>query len=262
MCPSVSSIGDRIFVVWNSDRRFGDFDIFLCEFDGENCLSTQCIARQDTPEFNPSVTAYRGWHLSSLGYTENLMVAWESVEEGRVVCHFSTAHTLKPAPQLQEFHLEERQNTDLCFPVGCYVSRYKPLNKILKNDLWLVWQCSEPISRKSDIQCKDRSSDEIPISVTDDFSRNERPQIVEFKGIQMEVKRVEEFTTSAWKGKRFLDIRSKGGVRKIIVDVSNWMDRLFHRHIGSRDVIIGVSASLLAYVLLHFLETFLSFFFG
>jgi len=110
MCPSVSSIGDRIFVVWNSDRRFDDFDIFLCEFDGENCLSTQCIARQDTPEFNPSVTAYRGWHLSSLGYAEDLMVAWESVEEGRVVCHFSTARTIMKIGYLHgKRHLPSRR---------------------------------------------------------------------------------------------------------------------------------------------------------
>ncbi|MGD2249212.1 MAG: sialidase family protein [Candidatus Methanofastidiosia archaeon] len=282
MCPSVSSINDRIFVVWRSDRRFGDFDIFFCEFDGKDWLSVQCIASREGPEWNPSITAYRGWHLSSLGYAEDLTVAWESIKEGRRVCYFSTVNFVRDTPHIKDLHLEKQRNTDVRFPSASLISKHKILSKILRNDLWLVWQCGEIGRGKSNIWYKNENNDGIP--VTDNFSRNERPQIIEFdekiwifwdsngggneRGIYYKYMSrkdipfwlsIYSYVLAVCWALFFLDIRSKGDVRKFILELGNWVDNLFYRHVGLRDVIIGVAASLLAYILLHFLGTFLGY---
>ena len=150
------------------------------------------------------------------------------------------------------------------------------MSKILRSDLWCVWQYGEAENRKSNITCKNMLD---IIDVTDGLSRNERPQIVEFKGkiwifwdsngggnergiyykclerrsIPFGLKGYSYILGVCWV-LFFLDIRSKGGVRKLMTELGIWTDSLFKRHIGLRDVIIGVAASLLTYILLHFLD--------
>ena len=279
MCPSVSSIQNRILVVWQSDRRSGNFDIFFCEFDGENWSSVQCIANEDAPERNPSITTHGGWHLASLGSVENIAIAWESKEEDCYMCHFSTLASVEDIP-----HIENQMNIDTRFPSACYVTRHTILRRILPNDLWLVWQCSEHGSRTSNILCKNRNNEK---QITDDFSHNERPQIIEFKekiwifwdstgggnGRGIYYKSMSKREIPFWLSTYsyiiavswvlfFLDIRSKGGVRKQVLELSKWIDNLFTRHIGLRDVLIGVAASILTYVILQFLGMSFGYFFG
>lgn len=278
MHPSVSSIGDRIFVVWQSDGRSNNFDIFFGEFDGKRLLSAQCIANQDVPEYHPSIAAYREWCLASMGYEENITVAWESKMEGCYACYFSTVNPSNI------FLVEKQQNTDICYPSMCYVSRHNMLSNIWPKDLWFVWQYNEIWSKKSNILCRSRQNEK---PITDDFSHNEKPEIIEFddkiwifwdsdgggdekgifykymyrKNIPLWLSIYSYVLAVCWV-LFFLDIRSKGGVRNLMLELSKWIDELFSRHIGLRDVIIGVAASLLTYIFLQIFGMFFGYFFG
>jgi len=288
--PIASSAGDRIFIVWICEEESGSSNIFFCEFDGKECLRVLPLADEGTPrpKWNPSIAAYRGWHLTSLGYTEKLMIAWESIAEGYFVCQFKTVNISENIFDQNEFSLDDiwikkQQGTDFHYPCMSYISRHPILKKVLPNESWCIWQYSESGCRESNIQCKNRSGE---IQVTDDLSFNGRPQIVEFKG------KVWIFWDSGGGNERgiyfkclyrkeiplwltiysyvlalcwvlyFWDVRSRGGVRKLMMTFSMWIDELFHEHVGLRDVIIGVAASLLTYILLHFLGTFLNYLAG
>ena len=144
ICPSVSSIGDRIFVVWKCEES-GDSNIFLCEFFGRPCDKKLPIADQNspTPKWNPSLATYRGWNLASLGYSEELVISWESIEEGYHVCHFKTVdfsedifHSDKL--YLDEFYTAKLQNMNISYPAASFISRHPVLGKILRSDLWCL----------------------------------------------------------------------------------------------------------------------------
>ena len=290
-CPTACSIGDRIFVVWRREGESGSSNILFCEFDGKKCLKELPISNEDDPKpkWYPSIAAYKGWHVGSLGHMEELVIAWESIEKGHHICQLKTMNipqdiTNQEELDLDEFCTEKQQGIDFSFPTAIYVSRHPILRKILPNELWYVCQYKEVESRKFNIQCQSRNN-EIPI--TNDLSLNERPQIVEFKGKVwifwdsngggnergiyfkcLKRREIPFWLTSysyvlavCWV--LFLwDLRSKGGVRKRILEFSVWIDGLFHRHIGLRDVLIGVFASLLTYILLHFMGTFLNYISG
>lgn len=279
MCPSVSSAGNRVFVVWQSDRRSGNFDIFSCEIDGQTLSSVQCIAYQETSEWNPSIAAFKGWYLASLGNVEDSTTAWEFKEEDCYACCFSPVNSKGDL-----IYLGNQQNTDIRFPSVCYVSRHKLLSHILSKEIWCVWQYNEVGSRTSNIQVMNRYDQR---QITDDFSRNERPQIIEFKekvwvfwdsngsgnGRGILYKCIYRRNVPFWLSVYsyilavswvlfFLDIRSKGGVRKQTLELGVWIDNVFHRHIGLRDVLIGVTASLLTYIFLQFLGMLHGYLFG
>lgn len=165
MCPSVSSIGNKIFVVWQSDRRLGDFDIYYCEFDGKDCLAEKCIADNDTPELNPSIVSWSGRFLHFMKQEEHLAVAWEYAEDIDFIINYRVSGLEGDLIQISA-----PQNMSTNFPSVAYVS----------GEIWLIWQYGEVTGDWINVSCSKQSGEEIPI--TDDFSFNERPVMIEFKG--------------------------------------------------------------------------------
>ena len=285
MCPSVSSIGNKVLVVWQSDRC-GNWDIFFSEFDGTDfseshyrneLIFVKRITDQDFPNFSPSIAADVGRNLTSLiGGEEHTVVFWETAEENNSTIH---SLNLKSSDNTSQILL----STSLCgrFPDICYVSKYECLNGILQKDLWLVWQSNEFASSTSNIWCnnsltkEDKGNKEVKI--TDDFSRNERPQIIEFKGknwifwdsngggngkgiycrymyrkdfpFQFSI----VFIVAGWVI-FIMDVRSKGGVGKLMSRIQRWIGRWSNRHVRFTDIIIGIITGIFASIILQILH--------
>jgi hypothetical protein len=165
--PDISSIDNEIYVVWQSDRRFGDFDIYLKEYDGKEWSDERNISNEDIPEINPTIATHKGFFSN-----KNVFYAWESEKEDRYLIYYSFI---------------QKENETNTISAGLYTSTRFPNTTFIDGDPWIVRQYrklgSNPVNiiiNSSSSIFSNELSDEMII--TDDFSQNERPQVIEFKG--------------------------------------------------------------------------------
>lgn len=165
--PSVSAIGKRIFVVWQSDVRLGYFDILYCEFDGEEKLQERHITYEDFSETNPQIASF-GWSFAGIEKDE-IIVAWQSFKGDSILAKYKYV-----TPESEVFQFTAPSNMLISFPSISYISR----SKLLGKDPWFIWQYYHISGSSINIQYKDGDGNVFP--VTDDFSLNERSKIIEF----------------------------------------------------------------------------------
>lgn len=168
MFPSASSIGKRIFLVWQSDMRLGNFDILFSEFDGEKWLPEEFVSYEDFPEEFPDIASY-GCGLGRLGKSE-VVIIWESLKGDNMLAEYKY---MKPDSQVVEF--QSPSTMSVSFPAVSFVSR----DKIFGKEPWFGFQYYYTLGNTANIRCKKGNGSLI--QVTDDFSLNERSKIIEFE---------------------------------------------------------------------------------
>lgn len=159
MFPSVSVIGKRIFVVWQSDARLGNFDIFYCEFDGEKWLPAKNIIYEDFPEIYPQAASYGN----------SIIVAWESLKGDNFLAKYKYL-----MPESEVFQFVPPPNTSIFYPSVSFISQ----GKLFGKEPWFVWQYYYISGNSSNIWVEDGNGNIFP--VTDEFSLKGRSRIIEF----------------------------------------------------------------------------------
>lgn len=291
MHPAATSIGNRVYVVWQSDR-YGNYDIFLRWSEGEKWVGDERLTQTPiTPESNPSIAAYKGWHLESPFHTEHLIVSWDSIEKDRFFIYFSDlSDRVKDdgiqIPPESVIELPTSKNLSVQSPDTYYVSRHALLGKIFQKDPWLVWQSSGIASSVTSIRCYRGLSEKGTIEgtqITDDLSHNASPQVVEFdgktwifwdsngggngRGIYYKCLQRRAIPLWLWTYSFllvalwilfFVDVRSRGGIKRFVLGFCTWLDEWFKKHTWYASIMIGVITGLITYVVLQFLGHLLS----
>lgn len=276
--PSVSSIGNKIYVVWQSDR-YGNWDILLTEFDTEEFPNTFIdnnlphayhIIIGDFPDINPSLTTYTKRSLGNLLYTEeHKIVGWETVERDDFSIYLIDLKSGSNISQTPVSRISYGRFPDISYINGSLLSK-----KILRKGLWVSWESSEFGSNVVNIWCSKRLGEEQNIEnmkVTDDFSCNERSQIIKFKG------KIWVFWDSSGGGEgrgiyyRYLygkefpfpllililigwslfiwDVSSKIGVAELFSRFRNQLNKWSEKHIRLTDFMIGITIGIITGVI-------------
>jgi hypothetical protein len=168
MFPSVSSIGNRIFVVWQSDVQSDNFDVLLSEFNGEKWLPEELVSCKDFSEEYPNVSSY-GW---SFGKTEKneVVITWQSLKGDSILAEYKY---MEPSSQI--FQFESPATMSISYPCVSFVSKYN----IFEKEPWFCFQYYYISGNAANIRC--RKGDGTLIQVTDDFSLDKRSRIIEFE---------------------------------------------------------------------------------
>ena len=288
--PAAASIGNRVYVVWQSDR-YGNYDIFFTQLEGEKRIDERLTRTSTIPESNPSIAAYKGWHLESPFRTEHLIVSWDSMEKDRFFIHFSDLSLFIRDDSVQispgnAHEFQTSKNLSVQSPDIYYVSRHKLIGKIFQKDSWFVWQSSGIASSVTSIRCNGGLNEKGVVEetqITDDLSHNTSPQVVEFdgkiwifwdsngggngRGIYYKYMQRRAIPLWLWTYSFLLvvlwilflvDVRSRGGIKRFVLGFCSRIDEWFKKHTWYASIIIGVIAGLITYVLLQFLVHLLS----
>lgn len=239
--PSSCSIDEKIFVVWQSDIRLGNLDILFCEFNGEKWLPKKHITKGDFPETYPQIASLER-NFPDIR-ADKIIVAWVSLKGDNFIINYKY---LQPEREVNQFPTSS--NISILFPSISYVS----WDKFIGKNPWFVWQYYQVPGGSSNIRYKNGGGNIFP--VTDDFSFNERPKIIEFgnkiwffwdssgggkgRGIYYKYMSTKKIPIWLWgfasllilAWSFFLSYAGNENIRKIIKKLNKTSEKFFERH--------------------------------